>query len=65
MNRFRLLEACPITDFSALTGRELTTNEVNILNKLSDKGLITSTRLHWQITELGKRYFNTVLEDFV
>ena len=65
MNRFRLFEACPQQDFETFTGRSLQANEVASLRKLSDQGLLDITPQHWQLTEQGKRYLNTVLGEFV
>jgi putative oxygen-independent coproporphyrinogen III oxidase len=65
MNRFRLLEACPKDAFALHTGRELSQSDLHILNKAGDRGLIDITAQSWQLTDLGKRYLNTILEDFV
>jgi oxygen-independent coproporphyrinogen-3 oxidase len=65
MNRFRLLEACPSSTFESHTGRELNTTEKNIMTKLSDKGLLDVSNSYWQVTPLGRRYLNSVLEEFV
>lgn len=65
MNRFRLLEPCLKEDFINFTGRQLTEQEFNRLDELNDKGLIISNQSTWQLTELGQRYLNSVLEVFV
>ena len=65
MNRFRLLEACPKDDFVTLTGRTFHKGELDILRKLVDKGLLLDSVNDWQMSELGRRYLNTVLEEFV
>jgi putative oxygen-independent coproporphyrinogen III oxidase len=65
MNRFRLLEACPKEAFLSHTGRELNKNEQEILSKLSHKGLLEGSSNTWQVSDLGRRYLNSLLEDFV
>lgn len=62
MNRFRLLEPCPKQDYCNFTGLGLS-EEVNLnLQRAIDKGLLSETSSHWQVTELGRRYLNTLLE---
>ena len=65
MNRFRLLERCPKADFVRYTGRQLESSEIAILDKLIAKGLLLNSQDHWQVSELGRRYLNTMLEEFV
>lgn len=65
MNRFRLLEACPQEAFLSHTGRSLSASEQTIMLKLSDKGLLNTDKDMWQVTELGRRYLNSLLEEFV
>lgn len=65
MNRFRLLEPCPFEGFATHTGRELNAEENAILARAGDKGLIAIQANNWQLTDLGQRYLNTLLEDFV
>lgn len=62
MNRFRLLEPCPKQDYTDLTGHELDTATGEKLTVAIEKGLIIETHTHWQVTALGKRYLNTLLE---
>lgn len=64
MNRFRLLEACPISDFTKFTGLPLSYIAVPIQQAL-DKGLLSQTSTHWQITPLGARYLNDLLTLFI
>lgn len=64
MNRFRLLEACPISDFSAYTGLPLSTIEPAIAEAVS-KGLLSQTDSHWQVTAKGARYLNDLLTLFM
>lgn len=64
MNRFRLLEAMPRQDFSNYTG--LTENSIRQqLDEALQKGYITETATHWQITEHGKLFLNSLLELFL
>lgn len=65
MNRFRLVEKCAIESFQLHTGRKLNSSENAILDALSAKGLLDITRNSWQVTDLGRRYLNTLLEEFV
>ncbi|KHS86106.1 radical SAM family heme chaperone HemW [Pectobacterium brasiliense] len=64
MNRFRLLEAAPRADFTAYTGLE----EHRIRPQLDQalaQGYLTETATHWQITEHGKLFLNSLLELFL
>lgn len=64
MNRFRLLEAAPRADFTAYTGLE----EHGIrpqLDQALTQGYLTETATHWQITEHGKLFLNSLLELFL
>ncbi|WP_075182253.1 radical SAM family heme chaperone HemW [Pantoea sp. 1.19] len=64
MNRFRLLEAAPRAEFSRLTGL----NESVIrppINAALAAGYLTETTSHWQITEKGKLFLNSLLELFL
>ncbi|MDX5406704.1 MAG: radical SAM family heme chaperone HemW [Chromatiaceae bacterium] len=64
MNRFRLLEPCPKADFSAYTGLPL--SHINsALNEAEQKGLLTVSDSHWQITDKGARYLNDLLTLFI
>ena len=62
MNRFRLLEPCPKQDFHNFTGLEFSQELRLSLQTAIDKDLISETSSHWQITDLGKRYLNSLLE---
>lgn len=64
MNRFRLLEPCPKQDFTRMTGLPLSTITEQ-LNRAIELGLIDDNEHNWQITTLGKRYLNSLLELFV
>ncbi|MDT0628954.1 radical SAM family heme chaperone HemW [Alteromonas sp. W364] len=65
MNRFRIFEMCPKTEFQRTTGRSLTQYERAKLNKALSLGLIQETPTSWQLTALGKRYLNSLLDLFV
>lgn len=64
MNRFRLLEPCPIQDFSAFTGLPLNTIAEPI-NQALDKALLVQQPDSWQITPKGARYLNDLLTLFI
>ncbi len=64
MNRFRLLEACPKQDFVATTGLALESIAPTI-NWALEKGYLSETTSHWQITEKGKLFLNDLLEAFM
>ncbi|WP_371196322.1 radical SAM family heme chaperone HemW [Glaciecola sp. SC05] len=65
MNRFRLLEPCPKQDYVNLTGQQLSPKELQQLDDVQAKGLLHESPSHWQVTELGRRYLNTLLSEFV
>ncbi|KHN53701.1 radical SAM family heme chaperone HemW [Pectobacterium fontis] len=64
MNRFRLLEAAPRADFTAYTGLEEHTIRPQLDQALA-QGYLTETATHWQITEHGKLFLNSLLELFL
>lgn len=64
MNRFRLLEPCPIADFTAYTGLPLSCIS-SAIAAAEQKGLLTVSDSHWQVTELGARYLNDLLSLFI
>lgn len=64
MNRFRLLEPAPRADFPRLTGL----NEESIrpaIEQALRAGYIEETATHWQLTEHGKLFLNSLLELFI
>lgn len=64
MNRFRLLEAMPRRDFTDYT--ELPESVVRPqIEAALNAGEISETATHWQITEHGKLFLNTLLERFL
>ncbi|HEJ9096962.1 TPA: radical SAM family heme chaperone HemW [Serratia odorifera] len=64
MNRFRLLEAAPRAEFSAYTGLDESTIRPQLDAALA-KGYLVETAQHWQITETGKLFLNSLLELFL
>ncbi|GAA61080.1 oxygen-independent coproporphyrinogen-III oxidase-like protein YggW [Pseudoalteromonas sp. BSi20652] len=64
MNRFRLVEPCPISDFNKRTTLPLQSQQ-SALNQAINKGLLTQTDSHWQVTLKGHRFLNDLLELFV
>ncbi|WJG10378.1 radical SAM family heme chaperone HemW [Aliiglaciecola sp. LCG003] len=65
MNRLRLLEPCPKDDYAKLTGLPLGSEILANLQRAIDKGLLSDEPNHWQLTALGKRYLNSLLETLV
>lgn len=64
MNRFRLLEPMPRRDFTDYTGLPESVVRPQIEAALN-AGEISETATHWQITEHGKLFLNTLLERFL
>jgi putative oxygen-independent coproporphyrinogen III oxidase len=65
MNRFRLLEPCPKSDYSNLTGIPLDNATKQNLETAITRGLLVESSNEWQVTPLGRRYLNTLLEMMV
>lgn len=65
MNRFRLVEPCPKDDYSAFTGMKLDANLQSHLHQATEQGLLNETAQHWQVTDKGRRYLNSLLSEFV
>ena len=65
MNRFRLVEACPKDEFLFKTGNSISKNETDILKRNVDKGLLLDDGHSWQVSQMGRRYLNSLLADFV
>jgi oxygen-independent coproporphyrinogen-3 oxidase len=65
MNRFRLVEACPKADFERLTHSTLSYKDQQTLSKAIQQGLIEESPDTWRVTELGRRYLNSLLDSFV
>ena len=64
MNRFRLVEPCPIEDYSTLTNQPLQSQQA-ALNKAINTGLLIKKDGHWQVSLKGHRFLNDLLELFV
>ena len=64
MNRFRLVEPCPIDDYSALTNQPLQSQQA-ALTKAINAGLLIQESGHWQVSLKGHRFLNDLLELFV
>lgn len=64
MNRFRLLEPAPRSEFSAYTGLSESVVRPQIDWALA-QGYLTETATHWQVTEHGKLFLNFLLEGFL
>ncbi|SIQ98728.1 oxygen-independent coproporphyrinogen-3 oxidase [Aeromonas sp. RU39B] len=64
MNRFRLFEPVPKAEFTAYTGLELERVE-SVLAMAQTKELIVDHGESWQLTTLGHRYLNVLLELFM
>ncbi|KMW73397.1 coproporphyrinogen III oxidase [Photorhabdus luminescens subsp. luminescens] len=64
MNRFRLLEMMPKQDFSNFTGLSETSIRAQIEQALA-AGYLSETATHWQITQKGKLFLNSLLELFL
>ena len=65
MNRLRLVEACPHDEYQIKTGKSLPSSITTMMNKAQDNGLLRIANEHWQVTPLGRRYLNTLLEQLV
>ena len=65
MNRFRLVEPCPKSDYLDFTGLPLDKKTKGNLQIAITRGLLVETTTHWQVTPLGRRYLNTLLEMMV
>ncbi len=64
MNRFRLLEAAPRTEFTRYTGLSEETVRPQI-EQAKSLGYIEETPEYWQITQHGKLFLNSLLELFL
>lgn len=64
MNRFRLLEPCPLRDFTAYTGLSAATIHAT-LARAEQLGLVKPLESSYQITGQGVRYLNDLLELFL
>ena len=64
MNRLRLFEAVPKAEFTARTGLDPAVMDTQLQSAMA-KGLLLDEGSHWQITPLGHRYLNGLLELFL
>ena len=64
MNRFRLLEPVEKSDFTRLTGLDLSVIFEQI-NWAKQQHYITETDRTWQVTEQGKLFLNELLQEFL
>ena len=64
MNRFRLLEAAPREEFGIYTGLEESSIRAQLDEAIASEYLV-ETAMHWQITEKGKLFLNSLLELFL
>jgi len=65
MNRFRLLEPCPKSDYPDFTALPLDNATQKNLQSAITRGLLLESDDEWQVTPLGRRYLNTLLEMMV
>jgi putative oxygen-independent coproporphyrinogen III oxidase len=65
MNRFRLLEPCPKSDYLDFTGMSLDNATKQNLQTALSRALLVESDDEWQVTPLGRRYLNTLLEMMV
>lgn len=64
MNRFRLLEPAPRDEFAIYTGLDESTIRPQLDEAIANAYLL-ETQQHWQITEKGKLFLNSLLELFL
>lgn len=64
MNHFRLFEAVPKQEFVARTGLALE-SVARLMTRAQERDLLTESADEWQVTELGHRYLNVLLELFM
>ena len=62
MNRLRLVEPCPKADYQQYTGLAPSEEVLANLHNAISKGLLSESATHWQVTPLGRRYLNSLLE---
>ena len=64
MNRLRLFEPIPKQEFHQLTGQSITLLEAPLTEALRLE-LLDDTATHWQVTPLGRRFLNRLLDLFI
>jgi len=61
-----LLEPCPKDELLQRTGLSAESKEIQSrLAVALQKGLLSESETHWQVSELGKRYLNELLSLFL
>lgn len=65
MNRLRLVEPCAFAEYEQRTGYTLPKAQFKLLEDAASKGLLTLSDSAWQVTPLGRRYLNSLLEKLV
>jgi len=64
MNRFRLFEAVPKHEFAQRTGLGEASQAARLQEAMACELLLDGGD-HWQVTELGHRYLNRLLQLFM
>lgn len=64
MNRFRLLEPAPRAEFSLFTGLDESQIRPQLARAI-EQGYLQESATHWQVTEHGKLFLNSLLELFL
>lgn len=65
MNRLRLVEACSIDEYEILTGTKLSSHTFSLMEQAQEKGMLIIKDGQWQVTQTGRRYLNTLLEQLI
>lgn len=65
MNRLRLVEPCPKDAFGQFTGIALPDETAANIDEAVTKGLLSDNGDSWQVTPMGRRYLNSLLEMMV
>lgn len=61
MNRFRLVEPCPMEEFTAYTGCTLDEALLKTFDTFAEQSLIDISPGYWTLTPKGRRYLNSIL----
>ncbi|PMG40607.1 radical SAM family heme chaperone HemW [Shewanella sp. 10N.286.52.B9] len=64
MNRLRLMTAIPKTEFELRTGLPMSKLDEGIAKSI-ERGLLTETETHWQLTAKGHMFVNDILSQFL
>jgi oxygen-independent coproporphyrinogen-3 oxidase len=65
INRFRLCEPCPKDDLLQLANSQLSPTQQREFDKACEQGLLINTKDNWQVTNLGRRYLNSLLSSLL